>query len=260
MYENQTDALETLKQLARSGCQSVIISGPSGCGKSHLAKAYSKMLRCSDIIYVDPKMGDIRDVMYNTESDSAFTVCIENIELGVNAVSQAMLKYVESPKSGVYVVITCRRPHLVPETIRSRCAAVTVKPISKDDLLSYAKSTYPESYSQFVGKPGIWNAVSTIHDIDWLAGLQGRQIEYIESIYGAAVSAASISSILWKIQKFSDGTPIDPEFALRFLMSSAKNPKVKSVFRRCLDDLSLRIPYHAVLANAIMIIKYGGIV
>ncbi len=259
MYENQADAMITLKQLARSKCHSIIITGSAGCGKSYLARQYSHMTGCADIIYVDPKMGDVRDVMYNTESGSSFTVCIENIESGVNAVSQAILKYVESPKQNVFVVITCRRLDLVPETIRSRCQAVTVRPISKDDLFTYAKSTYPDSFQKFVGKQDIWDAVSSIHDIDWLSALQDKQLDYLETTYSSAVSAQSVAGILWKIQNFSDGEKIDPEFALKLLMSSAKSPKIKDAFRRCIDDMSMRIPYHAALANAIMTIKYGGI-
>lgn len=259
MYENQTQAVDELKKLANAGRQSVLISGPPGCGKSYLAREYSRMLKCADFILVDPKMADVRDIMYNTESDTSYTVCIENLESGVDGVSQALLKYVESPKTGVFIVITCRRLDLIPETIRSRCVSVTVRPLEKSDLLEYARMTYPESYSQIVGKSDIWNAVSTIHDIDWLSSLQPRQLEYLESIRSASVSAAPVSTIIWKIQKFSDGSPIDPEFAIKYLMSGTSNTRVKSVLRKCLDDMDARIPYHAALAAAIMCIKYGGI-
>lgn len=258
--DNQKQAISDLKRLAPSNIRSFVIAGPKGCGKTYLARMLSDMRRCEDFIYVDAKMQDIRDVMYNTETDSAYAICIENLDTAVPAVSQAILKYVETPKPNVTVIITCRRFDLIPDTIRSRCAVIEVSPMEKKDIAEYTERKYPEAYQRLSSKADIWSAVQSVSDVEWLQKLTDRQLEYIQQLYGNLVSASPINTITWKLTKFPDGSAVDPDFAVRYLMSVAKSPKVKTVLRLCLDDMDSRVPAHAALSNAVMIIKYGGIV
>ena len=257
---NQKQALSDFKRLAPSNIRSFIIAGPKGCGKTYLARVLSDMRKCEDFIYVDAKMQDVRDVMYNTESDSTFSICIENLDTAASAVSQAILKYVESPKPNITVIITCRRIDLIPDTIRSRCAVVLVSPMGQKDISEYAALKYPDAYKRISERPDIMSAVRSISDIAWLQKLTDRQLDYIRSLYGDLVSASPINTITWKLSKFPDGSEIDADFVIRYLMSASSNTNVQSVLRLCLDDMDSRVPAHAALSNAVMTIKYGGIV
>ena len=257
MFNNQKTALAEIKSLAQSEIRSILISGSSGCGKTYLAKVLSDTRKCDDFIIVDPKMQDVREAMYDIRSDSRYTICIENLDTGVTGVSNAILKFVESPKENVTVVITCRRRDLILETIRSRCTEVRVSPLSKQDLEEYVTNRYP-AFQKVISIDDVWSAVTSTTDIDWLSKLTDSQLRVFPELFGVAMSASPVNTITWKLSKFSDGTAIDPNFMMKYLMKASKDPRISDIFRRCLDDMDMSIPYHAALANAVISIKYGG--
>ena len=254
MFEKNNQAIEMLKMLSKSKSQSIVISGMSGSGKTYCAKLYHKYMKTDDFALVDPKMQDIRDLLENIQTSS--TVCIENIDCGVQGVSQAVLKFVETPPTGIYIIVTCRKLDSIPETILSRCAKVELPPVSQSDLVEYTKQKYPANYEQIHRKQDIWKSITNIHDIDWLCTLTERQLDEISGLYQIATGASAVSSIVWKLQNLSDSTKINTEFVLKYLMQNSKNPRYQDIFRRALDDMEMRIPAHAALSHAIMQVKY----
>ena len=254
MFEKNDSAIETLKSLAKSGIQSIVISGPSGSGKTYCASLFRRFVKTDDFILVDPKMQDIRDMLCGAGEST--TVCIENIDSGVVGVSQAVLKFIETPPKGIYVIITCRRVDMIPETILSRCAHVVLPPITPMDLIEYVKTKYPAAADAVIKKTDVWSAVSNTHDIDWLCGLNERSLSDLSGLYATATSGGAISSIVWKLQHFSDGTNLNTEFVMRYLMRNGKTPMIRNAFRKALDDITFHIPAHAALSKAIMSVKY----
>ena len=138
--KSQIRPLEELQTLATSNRQSVMISGPAGSGKSYLAQQYANMLGIDDYSAFDPKVADIREAL-----DSCMTINnrvlleIKNLDMGVPAASYTLLKSLEEPLAHVYIVITCRNPDRVPDTIISRSAVINLGPPTLDDIDAYGK-------------------------------------------------------------------------------------------------------------------------
>jgi hypothetical protein len=254
MFEKNEPAIEHLRLMSKSGTQSILISGPNGSGKTYCANLFHKFAKTEDFILVDPRMGDIRDMLVSV-GESA-TVCIENIDTGMLSVSQAVLKFIETPPKGVHIIITCRRIDTIPETILSRCSHIALPPVSSSDLIEYAKQKYPQSADAVIRKQDIWYAATTTKDVDWLCSLNEKNLESLSSIYTTAVGAGAVSSIVWKLQHFSDSSLIDTEFVMKYMMRNGKTKLIRDIFRRALDDIAMRIPAHVALSKAVLSMKY----
>ena len=105
-YRCQMNALEELKELAKSDRHSILIEGFEGCGKSYLAHEYRRMLGIHDFCIVKSDMDSIRETIDSTTTtNSKIVLCIENLDCGVVNVSYALLKFLEEPQNNVYIVV-----------------------------------------------------------------------------------------------------------------------------------------------------------
>lgn len=254
---NQQSALYALAEYAKANCHSVLISGPEGCGKTYLSKQYADRLNIADYQRIEPKMDAVREAMdLCNDITNPILLCIENLDLGVTGVSYAILKFLEEPKSNVYIVVTCRNIRQIPDTIISRCVTVSVSPMVRDDLLSYAKTKYPDKIDTIISNNKLWSCVSSVADIDFLADTDAEKLTYIADACGLIQMDTSISNIVWKLEKFPDKTSTPLSLMVRSLMHS--NGAWCKRCLDCLNDLSLgRLGAHAVLSRLVLELKYG---
>lgn len=255
-FLNQKEALQSLQEYASKNRQSILISGPDGCGKSYLAKQYAKMLNISDFQIVTARMDTIREALtacYTLTNN--VVVCIENLDLAVSGVSYALLKFIEEPKSNVYIVVTCRNIRQIPDTIVSRCVTIDVPPIISSDLTEYAKTKYPNEYKSIENNTKLWQCVSSIPDMKLLFELSSEQIAYFQEISGLINASTSVSNIVWKLQNFPDKKPTPVQIVIRYLMYS--NQRWQKYCIECLNTLSIgRLGVHAVVSKLVMQLKY----
>ena len=255
-FINQKEALQDLNRYADSHRQAILINGTEGCGKTYLAKQYSRILNIDDYQLVYPKIDNIRDTIQSCyDIANPVVVCIENMDLGVVGVSYAILKFLEEPKSNIYIVITCRNIRQVPDTIISRCVTIDVPPMVASDLQAYADIKYPSELKLVRQDEKLWRCVKSIPDMVKLSTLTPEQISYITSTVGLINLSTSVSNIVWKLQKFPDNTPTPIEVIVRYLMYS--NSSWVHSCLDCLNALALgRLGSHAVLSRLVLELKY----
>lgn len=254
----QATAIEQLQNLAESDRHSLLIEGGLGCGKSYLAKQYATMLGVSDCYSVNPTVQAIRDTinqMYNI-SDKV-VLCIENLDLGVLGASYTLLKFLEEPKSNIYVIVTCRNRYKVPDTIISRSTTVSLLYPTYSDIQDYAQVKNAVSYEN-LHKLDVWKAVRSLRDVDNVYKLTDAQLYYYSELSDILAFKEPVSNIVWKLQHYSDDTETDLEFVLNYLISITKNRSLKKHIMDCARDISSsRIASHAALAKLVFEGKYG---
>lgn len=255
----QTEAIQQLKELAKSDRHSILIEGASGCGKSYLAKQFAQYIGVNDCYTIQPTVQSIRDTidqLYNI-SDTV-VLCIENLDLGVVSASHTLLKFLEEPRSNVYIVVTCRNRYRVPDTILSRSTVVDMSYPTSSDLEDYAQITNDAKY-QKLNKLPVWAGVRSLRDVDNVYKLTDEQIAYYDDIKSMLSFKDPVSTIVWNLQHYKDNTDADILFVLNFIMSITKNNGIQRKVIECVNDLnSSRLGSNAVLTKFVFDCKYGA--
>lgn len=256
-YKSQEEALQQLEMLARANRQSIIIEGPSGSGKSYIARQYASMVNVSDFASVEPKVADIREAVDACiQNGTKLLMCIENLDCGVAAASYTLLKFLEEPIEGVYIVITCRDLKLLPDTIPSRSTVVTLQPPRMDDLSMYAESKDRAKFLILQNKR-VWRCCHSFTDADAILAMNATQIDYYESINQLCKFTDSITNIVWNLSHYDNNNACNVELAIRCVMDVLKKPFITKCGVECIRDLSSkRIAQHAVLAKFAFNCKY----
>ena len=254
----QQEAYSALMNLAKSNSHSVLITGTRGCGKTWLSREYGKLLNVDDFVLVSPTVAAIREV---GDACSVLTtpivLCIENLDTGVNAASQVLLKFLEEPRNNVYIVVTVRNIDSVPATIRSRSKLVTVAvPRDTDKHIYAAEKLSKVDYQKIAASP-IFKACSGFSDIDEMAALSVDQLGYLTDLVKCTRSADSISNLTWKLNHYPDNSPIDLNLALRCIHATTSSAVVRQLCAERIADLELgRIAPHAIAARFLFDCKY----
>lgn len=132
-----------------------LIIGPDGIGKSIIANIFArKILGASDnrdyvdIINYKPKkasfgVDDIREIIEEVtkkpyEGDKKVIIIHQGSKLTVQA-QNALLKTIEEPPLGVYIIILSESLELMLDTIKSRCQIYKLTPLDKQDMIKYIK-------------------------------------------------------------------------------------------------------------------------
>lgn len=248
--KSQTEAIEQLRLLASSRRQSVLIVGAPGCGKSYLAKQYANMLNIDNFSQVAPKVVDIRDALDECMTLSTPVMLeIHNLDTGVAAASYTLLKSLEEPSPNVYIVLTCRSADMVPDTIISRSAVVTVSPPTDDDIDEYGKEHNLVKFNN-VSPRLVWQCVRSFTDADKALNMSIDQVMYYESLSEVCKFKDSVSNIIWKLSHYESGEECDVELSIRSVMELMHNPFVTRCGIECIRDLNRgRIAKHAVIAK-----------
>lgn len=256
-FKNQKLASEQLSLLAEHNIHSVLIDGCSGSGKTHIAMKYAELLKIDDVQIIKPVVNEIRESL---ESCIALTnkilIIVENADLGVLAVFSTMLKFLEEPLDHVYVIVTCRNIQFVPDTIISRCAVISITSPFHDDVLKYAKEKDTQKFDSLHGMK-LWKILNSFSDVDFIYSLNNDNLTYIENTSIEWIKKLPISNSMWKLNHFGDNSSLPPEYPLRMMMNDSKNPYVKELCLRCLNDIQkTNIASHVVLAKFAFDVKY----
>lgn len=140
-----------------------IIVGEDGIGKSNLAKllAINILGGHQDRNYVDIVnyrckkssfgVDDVRDIVDEVskkpfEGDKKVIIIHDGNKMTVQA-QNALLKTIEEPPRGVFIILLCESLELILDTIKSRCQIYKLTPLTKDEVKLYIERLGTENYS-----------------------------------------------------------------------------------------------------------------
>lgn len=127
-----------------------LIVGEDGIGKSLLAKAFSEV-----ILGIDQRVNHVDIIHYKTNENSFKIANVREVVAEVNKkpyegdkkviilydgekftteAQNALLKTIEEPPSGVYIIILTRSSELILDTVKSRCQIHKLSPLNSLDL------------------------------------------------------------------------------------------------------------------------------
>jgi len=132
-----------------------LIIGPEGIGKSIMARMFAlKILgkevdhNYADIIHYRPEkasfgVDEVRKIIEEVakrpyEGDKKVIILHQGSKLTVQA-QNALLKTIEEPPMGVYIIVLSESVDLLLDTIKSRCQIYKLTPLNKEDMLRYIK-------------------------------------------------------------------------------------------------------------------------
>ena len=257
-FVHQREAETELKQLAKQQHHSILIEGPEGSGKSYLAYEYANDLGIVDVMTVPATVSDIRVAADTTSSMSVpILLCIENLDLGVVGAAYALLKFLEEPRSNIYIVVTCRNIKNVPDTIISRSVCVRIGEPTDSDIVDYAICKDAGMYKVRSTTP-LWKVCRSFLDVNVLFQLTADQIDYILNLAELNWND-TVSNVVWKLGHYDDNSETPLSFVLRYMYDVA-NDRAKACVLKCLTELNTtRLAPHAVLTRFVFDFKYGGI-
>lgn len=133
-----------------------LIVGVDGIGKSKLARIFALQIlggvdtrQYVDIINYSPKkssfgVDEVRELITEVnkkpfEGNKKVIIVHEGNKLTIQA-QNALLKTIEEPPSGVFIIMLCESLELVLDTIKSRCQIYKLTPLSKNEIAEYVKS------------------------------------------------------------------------------------------------------------------------
>lgn len=123
-----------------------------------------------------------------------------------DSAANALLKLLEEPPAGVVLLVVCQRPGMVPRTILSRCAQVTLAPLPLDQARSGIAQLAPslgEAEIEILaelGEGGIGRALS-LADADWL----GLYADLLQKLAVARDSEAARLTLALQLMPKGDG-------------------------------------------------------
>lgn len=139
-----------------------IIAGEDGIGKSNMAKAIAlKILgKQKDMPYPDivcfrlegskKSIGveEVRNIISETnkkpfEGDKK-VIIIHEMDKMTEAAQNTLLKTIEEPPNGVYILILCENIESVLDTIKSRCEIYKLNRLGKEEMKSFLDTRYKD--------------------------------------------------------------------------------------------------------------------
>lgn len=133
-----------------------LIIGPEGIGKSILARMFALRILgkeldhdYADIIHYRPEkasfgVDEVRKIIEEVlkrpyEGDKKVIIIHQGSKLTVQA-QNALLKTIEEPPQGVYIMLLSESLELLLDTIKSRCQIYKLTPLNKEDMIKYIES------------------------------------------------------------------------------------------------------------------------
>lgn len=130
-----------------------IIVGEDGIGKINLANKFARSIlgKSEDKDYIDIinyrckkssfGVDDIREIVEEInkkpfEGDKKVIIIYDGNKLTVQA-QNALLKTIEEPPKGVFIILLCESLELILDTIKSRCQIYKLSPLTKNEIRLY---------------------------------------------------------------------------------------------------------------------------
>jgi len=164
-----------------------ILVGEDGIGKSNMAKAIAlkilgkdRDIPYPDIVYfrldankksigVDEVRGIIAETGKKPFEGDKKVIIIHEMDKMTEAAQNTLLKTIEEPPRGVYILILCENIESVLDTIKSRCEIYKLNRLGKEDMKRFIDSKYPGM------SPEEREAIAAFSD-----GIPGRSEKYME--------------------------------------------------------------------------------
>lgn len=141
-----------------------IIVGENGIGKSNLANKFARDIlgkfeerdyidiinyRCKKSSFgVDDVRGIVDEINKRPfEGDKKVIIIYDGNKLTVQA-QNALLKTIEEPPKGVFIILLCESLELILDTIKSRCQIYKLSPLTKEEIRLYIDNINNDSFSQ----------------------------------------------------------------------------------------------------------------
>lgn len=219
----QSGAIADLARCADAGSHSILLSGLRGIGKTHLASMFSDMIGSEVFESVSPKAADLRDIVDEAiQMNVPHVICVEDLDDATGSASQILLKCFEEPTEHLHMVITCTSIERIPATIVSRAHTIQMKPPSPADLDSYAKSKDERKYDVY-RKYKAYKSCKTLRDIDEVMSYNLSTLGYLDRFGSAKCLKGPIGQVAWGFSHDDSNNKVNPELALRILLSSVKD-------------------------------------
>lgn len=157
-FIGHSDIINSFKKRAvnNSLSHAHLIVGVDGIGKSKLAKVFALQIlngvdtrEYVDIINYRPKklsfgVDEVRELIAEVgkkpfEGNKKVIIVHEGNKLTIQA-QNALLKTIEEPPSGVFIIILCESLELILDTIKSRCQIYKLTPLSKSEIREYIRN------------------------------------------------------------------------------------------------------------------------
>lgn len=137
-----------------------LIIGEDGIGKSLLAKEFALQILGKehnrdyiDIVHYKTSktsfgVDEVREVIAEVnkkpyEGERKVIILYEGNKLTTQA-QNALLKTIEEPPTGVFIIILCESSELMLDTIKSRCQIHKLSPLTKEEILEFIKVRYSQ--------------------------------------------------------------------------------------------------------------------
>jgi DNA polymerase III subunit delta' len=141
-----------------------IIVGEDGIGKSNLANKLARNIlgKFEEKDYIDIinyrckrasfGVDDVREIVDEInkkpfEGDKKVIIIYDGNKLTIQA-QNALLKTIEEPPKGVYIILLCESLELILDTIKSRCQIYKLTPLTKEDIRLYIDKINEDGFSQ----------------------------------------------------------------------------------------------------------------
>ena len=130
--------------------RTILVYGDKGCGKHLFCKELSTKLSIPIEDITDKVSQELADSIYESSTMKLYLVEVESIgERGQNV----LLKLMEEPPIGGYIVVVCESLERVLTTVKNRCYLVGFAPYPKDALQNFPHK-YDWDYYRFCTTPG----------------------------------------------------------------------------------------------------------
>ena len=191
------------KKLNDSFSHANLIVGNDGIGKSIIAKYISNQIiqgrdnaESVDIIRYTPSsssfgVDDVRNIINEVnkkpyESDKKVLILYRCDKLTTQA-QNALLKTIEEPPKGVYLILLSDSLEVILDTIKSRCQIYKLTPLNKEEISVYIEDKYTDLTSEdkkaaLAYSAGIPGNVDRFIDDENLKSLRDICIELFEDI------------------------------------------------------------------------------
>ena len=140
--------------------QSLLFYGPYGTGKTTIARILADKLTSTKKDLIEVNAADARgidEVRSWTESSrfmpfgtGSKVYIIDELHQMTQAAQSAMLKVIEEPPKGIYYFLCTTEPSRLLPTIRSRCNALELKLLTKEDTANLLRFIYKKTLSEDV--------------------------------------------------------------------------------------------------------------
>jgi replication-associated recombination protein RarA len=213
------DTKKQIRNFINSPGHALLLSGPNGSGKSTLAAglaetvtgiapnsldnyAYKMIISTTgNSIGIEEVRKLVHFLSLRVPSAAKFNraVIIEDAQLLTLEAQNAILKTLEEPPAGTFIILTASHTQTLLPTIRSRSQLITIRKPSKSNLLvyfekmGYTPTDINQAYSISGGLPGLMHALLTQDDHQLLKATEEARRFLKATIYERLIMVDELS-------------------------------------------------------------------